>query len=113
LLTGVLTAWFLPGFVTLVLLGTAAYRARPESDAKESFHVRLACTGQAIYAGIVMLFDPFARAESDKDLMFCVMLILVPLVSLRAFVRSRAWSAVGGILLFTATCIACLFYNTP
>jgi hypothetical protein len=69
--------------------------------------------GLAIYACLIMAWDPFPDASSEVDLFVGCAVCLIPLLCLKGLVRSRSWFAVCGAVLFAATCIACLFYNFP
>lgn len=110
----IIDEWWLFGTIALILLIVAAYRARSKKESGEKPPVRAVSVGMAIYAGCVMFFDPFTYGlfgygNLDANLLYCVGACLVPLLTLKVFVRSRSWLGLVGDMLFSVVCIACFF----
>jgi hypothetical protein len=103
--------WPFAGLFSVILLGIASYRAqakrRPGADPRSSPMIaRIAC-----YAVLVILLDPFLWIEDRVEGVLFVAVILPPLLWLKPLVRSEAWLAVCGVVLFSAASVACLLFN--
>jgi hypothetical protein len=99
------------GLFSVLLLVVAAYRSqvkwRPTADARLTFMIARI----AGYAVLVILLDPFLWIEDRVEDALLVAVILPPLLWLKPLVRSRAWLAVCGVVLFSAASIACILIN--
>jgi hypothetical protein len=100
-----------PGILAVVILGTAFFRSWMNDYREGEARVATLSGGLAGYAVLIMLWDPFLWGGSEAGVLLGVAAVLPPLLCLRPLVRSRAWLAVCGVVLFSATTIACLLAN--
>jgi hypothetical protein len=69
------------------------------------------CLALAIYAGSIMLSEPFIGYSGDISFMIGVMLIMPFMLAISVLVRQRAWIAVAGAVVFAAACLSLLIIN--
>lgn len=108
-----LCEWAIPGGLAVFLFLLQALLVKVHNGVRVPSRVALGSGGLALYACFVMWQDRFAFACDDEDMVICLAFAVVPLFALKPFVRSGAWLTVCGIVLFSATCIACLLHNAP
>ncbi len=106
-----LAHWPTAGFLSVILLGIASYRAYTtrRQGVDPGLATTIACL--ACYAFLVILFDPFLWIEDRIEDVLCVAVILPPLLSIKPLVRSGAWLAVCGVVVFSTAAVACLLFN--
>jgi hypothetical protein len=103
--------WLLPGVLALIILGSAFFWSWMHDYREGEARVASLSGALAGYAVLIMLWDPFVWGGSEAGDLLGVLLVLPPLLCLRPLVRSRSWLAVCGVVLFSATAIACLLAN--
>jgi hypothetical protein len=99
-----LTYWLAPGAISVVLLALPSFGLNRGNAG--GLAAALAC-----YAPLIMRIEPFVEVYDGVSLLWGVGAILPPLLCIKILVRSRAWPAVWGVVLFAATSIACLTFN--
>lgn len=107
----VLTTWFPPAAVAIVLLTVATIRvATRRSTEGRTLAIEM---GLLAYACLVLWREPFmwvAGGDPMKGLI-AVAYILPPFLGFRHLVEKRERLAVAALVLFLATCIASAFCN--
>ncbi len=101
---GWLTFWLAPGAISVALLGLASFRSNRERSG-------WVAPALASYAVILMRMEPFVEVYDWPQLLFGVGAIMPPLLCIKSLVRSHTWLAVCGVVLFSATSVACLSFN--
>jgi hypothetical protein len=103
--------WLVPAALGLALLVAAAYTTRAHAPSPGGVAARRLIAAMLVYAGLIVLLDPFADATDEANCLLGVALALVPLLCLKVLVRERAWLAVWGVILSPDAAVASLYYN--
>ena len=107
------TWWMAPATLSLIMLGVASFKSLAIKSTLPHAKVPRLLATLMIYDAMVMVLDPFFMAADEVSCLIAVAVIVLPLLSLKAFVRRRAWLAIWGVILFQATATASLVYNFP
>jgi hypothetical protein len=105
------TCWLAAAVLSVVLLGLGPleYEFAMRRPLEKTIAVLLAIL--LVYDSWIVSTDPFFEAQDEYSFVFGVILIVLPLMSLKALIRRRMRLAALGVMLFQATEIASLFYN--
>ena len=93
-----------PSAVSVALLVLASFQRNREGS-------RWMAPALASYAVLIMRMEPFVEIWDGPQLLVGVGAIIPPLLCFKSLVRSRRWIAVCGLVLFSATSVACLSFN--
>jgi hypothetical protein len=103
--------WPLAGFLAVILICIAAYRAFRARRSQGDRRLAAMIGGVGFYAGFVLLIDPFLWIEDRAEHALLAGVLIPPLLAIKPLVRSGSWLAVWGIVLFSTAGVACLLYN--
>ncbi len=96
--------WLGPGAISTLLLALSAFG--PSRGNAGGVAAALSC-----YTVLIMRAEVFVEIDDWPGLFLGIGAILAPLLCLKLLIRSRAWLAVCGIVLFSVTSLACLSFN--